>query len=96
MYGLLDKDIEFMINVFQENGVVKAVIFGSRAMGNYKRGSDIDIALIGTEKILKINDILNEESPMPYFFDLIAYDCISNENLREHINSQGKVIFERN
>lgn len=94
MYGLLEKDIEFIKQTFAENEVKKAIIFGSRAMGNYKKGSDIDIAIIGASKILTLNDILNEESPMPYFFDLIDYENISNENLIEHINAKGKVIYE--
>lgn len=46
MYGLLDKDINYIINTlirFPE--VEKAIIFGSRAMGNYKKGSNIDLAI---------------------------------------------------
>lgn len=51
MYGLLDCDIEYILkamNQFKE--IESAILFGSRAMGNYKKGSDIDIAVCG-EKI---------------------------------------------
>ena len=48
MYGLLDRDIVYIkkaLEHFEE--IEKAVVFGSRAMGNYKKGSDVDIAIFG-------------------------------------------------
>ncbi|MEW4901747.1 nucleotidyltransferase domain-containing protein [Clostridium tetani] len=46
-------------------------MFGSRAKGNYKPGSDIDIAIYGEninlDILSKLNSILEEKSPMPYF-----------------------------
>jgi len=66
---------------------------GSRAKGNFKPGSDIDIALLGegiTPKILqKIAYQLNEETTMPYFFDLVHYESLANEALLAHINEFG-------
>ncbi|WP_414646601.1 nucleotidyltransferase domain-containing protein [Clostridium tetani] len=58
-----------MISGFDE--IEKAYIFGSRAKGNYKPGSDIDIAIYGEninlDILSKLNSILEEKSPMPYF-----------------------------
>ncbi len=101
MFGLLERDL-FYINkaLSQFEEVEKAVIFGSRAMGNYKKGSDVDIAIIGgkvTNKIIySIDDYLNEVYPLPYFFDVINYNKITNEKLREHIELVKKVIYTRN
>ena len=68
-------------------------------MGNYKKGSDIDIAIVGKNIkrsiIYKLDDYLNEIYPLPYFFDIIQYDKISNENLINHIDREGKVIYTR-
>lgn len=48
MYGLLDRDIGYIRCALSKfNEIDKAVIFGSRAIGNYKKGSDIDLAIIG-------------------------------------------------
>ncbi|HED05295.1 MAG TPA: nucleotidyltransferase domain-containing protein [Ignavibacteria bacterium] len=77
----------------------KAVIFGSRAIGNFKRGSDIDIALYGkklTSDILNnIKIKLNEQLPIPYFIDIVNYAEIQNENLKKHIDREGKVFYSR-
>lgn len=100
MFGLLDRDIEYIqkaLNSFEE--IEKAIVFGSRAMGNYKKGSDVDVAVLGekiTNKTLfKLDDYLNEVYPLPYFFDIINYNVISNEKLKEHIDNEGKIIYEK-
>ena len=98
MFGLLERDIEFIkkaMGNFQE--INKAVVFGSRAIGNYKKGSDVDIAIFGEaitmETLNRLNDILNEEYPLPYFFDLLHYEKLNNEKLRNHIDTFGKEIY---
>lgn len=100
MFGLLDRDIEYIqkaLNSFEE--IEKAIVFGSRAMGNYKKGSDVDVAVLGekiTNKTLfRLDDYLNEVYPLPYFFDIINYNVISNEKLKEHIDNEGKIIYEK-
>ena len=75
----------------------EAVVFGSRAKGKSKRGSDIDIAIKGEQinfdVVTKLSSLLNEELPLPYYFDIIDYKAIQNEALREHINRVGQIIF---
>jgi len=100
MFGLLDRDIEYIkegISKFET--IEKAIIFGSRSMGNYKKGSDVDIAIFGEqitrEVVFMLDDYLNEMSPLPYFFDILHYENISNDNLKKHINDEGKIVFER-
>lgn len=78
--------------------VEEAVLFGSRAKGNYKTGSDIDIAIKGKGVDKDIISTLNaafEESSLIYFVDVIAYDHITNPDLKEHIDRVGKVLFKR-
>lgn len=100
MFGLLERDIEHIVEVcslFPD--VEKALLFGSRAMGNYKQTSDIDIALVGenltTSDKNKIVFELEEERPIPYFFDIISYHTISNSKLKAHIDEHGKVLYSR-
>ncbi len=98
MFGLIDRDIKY-INMALRNflQIDKAIIFGSRAMGNYKKGSDVDIAIVGenidNKTILSLNDYLNEVYPIPYFFDIVHYNSILNENLKNHIDKEGKIIY---
>lgn len=101
IYGLLDRDIKYIIKALEQHDEIeKAIIFGSRAMGNYKKGSDVDIAIIGESVnrsiIYKLDDCLNEVYPLPYFFDIIQYNAITNENLINHIDNEGKVIYTKN
>lgn len=99
MFGLLDKDIEYIREALTKiESIEKAIVFGSRAMGNYKKGSDIDIALFGdveNKELYKVEDDLNEVYPLPYFFDILIYNKILNENLKNHIDEEGKVIYEK-
>ncbi len=100
MFGLLDRDIKNICEVLGKfSEIEKAIVFGSRAMGNYKKGSDIDIAIVGSditsEIIYKLEDYLNEVYPIPYFFDIIHYNTIANENLKKHIIDEGKDIYIR-
>ena len=58
-----------------------------------------DIALKGeyvNRKIVcRLSDDLNEEYPLPYFFDVVNYNDISNEELKKHIDNVGKTIYKR-
>ncbi|MDD4754080.1 MAG: nucleotidyltransferase domain-containing protein [Desulfitobacteriaceae bacterium] len=100
MYGLLERDLKYLMDAVKKYAEVEeAILFGSRAMGNYKKGSDVDLALIGEKvdrKIVRrLSDDLNEEYPLPYFFDIVNYNDISNEELKKHIESVGKSIYKR-
>lgn len=76
--------------------VKKVLVFGSRAMGNFKKGSDVDLALFGPlspSMVAKMSRLLNEESLLPYKFDLVHYESISEPKLKEHIDRVGKILF---
>lgn len=86
------KIIQHTIGAF--DNIEPVILFGSRAKGTYKKGSDVDIAIIFTNKnqsnsIQLIHDKLEEETPLPYFFDVIDYNTIQNKELIEHIERVG-------
>lgn len=99
MFGLNKTDLATIQEVFSRYEEIKeAVIFGSRAKGTQRPGSDVDVALKGSGGNLvatAVGAILNEESCLPYFFDIIDYQSIDNEALIEHINRVGKVIYRK-
>ena len=83
----------------QQPKVQFAYIFGSRAKGNFKNGSGVDIALKGTEldydTLIKISFWLNEQTAMPYKFDVLDYDSIQKPALKEHIDRVGIEFYRR-
>ncbi len=99
-FGLRERDMLYLRKeFFLHKNIEKVVIFGSRAMGNYKIGSDIDIAIFGknidSKLISKLNSVLNEELPIPFFIDLIHFASLKNKELREHILKEGKIIYKK-
>jgi predicted nucleotidyltransferase len=78
--------------------VEKAVLFGSRAKGTYKRGSDIDLALIGAALdwriIGRIYDAL-DDLLLPYRFSVVTYDGSTDPEVAAHIARVGIPLFER-
>ena len=83
----------------QEPKVEQAFIFGSRAKGNFRNGSDVDLALKGEEldfnTISRISYQLNEETTMPYQFDVLNYHTIKEPALIKHIDRAGIEFFRR-
>jgi len=98
-FGLSKKELNLIIEKIRNRiNIKKAVIFGSRAMGNYKNGSDIDIVLFGADindELRIVKRELNEYTNLPYHFDILNYYEIENIELKKHIDKYGKVIFER-
>ena len=89
-----EKKIKSIFSLFSE--IDKVVLYGSRAKGNYKTGSDIDLTLYGKnlnlKTIYKIQDKL-DELYLPYKFDISIYEHIDNPDLKEHINRVGKIFY---
>ena len=73
----------------------EAVLFGSRAKGNYKKGSDIDIAVKGPVEKDALAQLMMafDESLLPYLVDVVVYANLENEALREHIDRVGVRIY---
>lgn len=100
-FGIYPNTFDLLIESLRKfEEIEKATFFGSRAMGNYKEGSDIDIAIEGAQvsikTISKLSQLLNDELPIPYFIDIIDLNKIETPGLIDHIKSEGKVIYTRN
>jgi predicted nucleotidyltransferase len=97
-YGIPTSDLNDVIFILKENEKIrKAILFGSRAKGNFTSGSDVDIALVGNK--LKLADVLEisvkiDELYLPWKFDIIIYDRIKEPELKNHIERVGKVLFQ--
>lgn len=98
-YGLSDSTLATLRAILRGcPAVEKAVLYGSRAKGNFKPGSDIDLTLTGrglTQELLAQLDALLDDSALPYQVDLSIRAEIDNPSLLEHIDRVGKVIYER-
>ena len=98
-YGLTSQELDSILNVFEKTpNVEKAVLFGSRAKGNFRLGSDVDIAVLG--KDLNFEEFLTliinlEELDLLQVIDLIKYESIEDNKVIEHIKRFGKVLYER-
>lgn len=77
-------------------GVERVVLFGSRAKGNARTGSDIDLAVmgqgLGSRDLADLDNRL-DDLLLPYKIDLVLYEHIDNQDLREHIERVGIVLF---
>lgn len=98
-FGLKDDTIQQINGVFTKYPQVeKAILYGSRAKGNFKRGSDIDLTLLGDGlNLFVVNKILIEldELLLAYTFDISIFKQISNPDLIQHIERVGVVFYER-
>ena len=99
MFGLSENTYQIICSILSNfTEIEKAIIYGSRAKGNYRLGSDIDLAIIGDELTFDILiDLLNnlDESDLPYNFDISLYNSIDNLELKEHIDQAGKVFYKK-
>jgi predicted nucleotidyltransferase len=74
----------------------KVLIFGSRALGTYHEGSDIDMVVYGTRisrELLRTFKIYYDDLNLPYQLDLINYNLINNDDLKKHIDKNGVSFF---
>lgn len=98
-FGLKKSVIEKICAVFAKYPEVDTVIiYGSRAKGNYKNGSDIDLSMKGKLLTLslqfKIEDQI-DDLLLPYSFDLSILEQITDTSVVEHINRVGKIFYSK-
>jgi len=94
----LSQDVwQQIISIFKKYpSVTQVVLYGSRAKGNYRSGSDIDLTMKGDGINLKLlNKITNDldDLLLPYTFDLSIFAQIDNRDLIAHIDRVGKVVY---
>jgi uncharacterized protein len=98
-HGLSEQTIDkirAVLGSFPE--VEKAVIYGSRAKGNYKPGSDIDLTLFGDRLTDRLHSRIFwalDDLLLPYKIDLSLFSQIRHPALIDHIQRVGIALFER-
>ncbi len=98
-FGLSDEVIQSLKSVFQKHQAIeKVLIYGSRAKGNFRPGSDIDLTLIGqqltTTDLLKIENEI-DDLLLEYKIDLSLQKQIDDPNVIDHIQRVGIAIYSK-
>jgi predicted nucleotidyltransferase len=97
-FGLSDTVIQELQDVFRRYAnIEKVLIFGSRSKGNYRAGSDIDLAVIG--KDIDYSLLLDlqcdiEDLELLYSIDLLDYQKKKGTPIGDHIDRVGQVFYE--
>lgn len=99
-FGLYENSFRLIVETLKEfSAVEKAWIFGSRALGNYKKGSDVDIAIAGKsvdfDVVAALYGKLNEEVSQPYFIDIVDVNAVESAALKQHITEKGIAFYQR-
>ena len=98
-FGLTEATMAKIVNVLADHPQVEqAVLYGSRAKGNYKNGSDIDLTLMGPK--LQTADLLSimgelDDLLLPYMIDLSLFHQLTHPELIEHIRRVGIIFYEK-
>lgn len=99
-HGLPPKALEAILQVLAAHPQVEqAILYGSRAMGNFEAASDIDLTLTGaglTPACLAQIEADLDDLLLPWMIDLSAWASINHPPLLDHIQRLGVVLFERN
>lgn len=98
-HGLPARTVEQIARVMARfPAVEKAVLFGSRAKGTHKPGSDIDLSLVGEaldwRTVGKIYDAL-DDLLLPYRFSLILFDRNTDPDVAAHVARAGVLVFQQ-
>lgn len=98
-YGLPERTIQKLCEVFSHYPEVeKVVLYGSRARGTYKNGSDIDLTLWGAElshSVLSRIDSELDDLLLPYMIDLSNFSQIENPAMIQQIQRDGVNLYEK-
>jgi len=98
-HGLTTATVEKIVGVLALfPAVEEAVLFGSRAKGSHKPGSDIDLSLVGESldwrTVGRIYDALDDQM-LPYRFSLILFDRNTDPDVAAHITRVGVPLYQR-
>jgi len=95
-FGLPERTIKELLEYFKSKPEIeKVIIYGSRAKGTYKNGSDIDFAIWTTNGSIAQIAAELEDLPTPYMFDVTDYNTLSHENLKKNIDTDGIVFYKK-
>jgi len=98
-HGLSERDMRTISGILRKYPDIRRVfLFGSRAKGSFKAGSDIDLAIMNDglrENTIRALQIDFEESSLPYFVDIVYFPALSHPELKEQILRAGVLFYER-
>ena len=98
-YGLSASTVKRIVSVLAHySEIEKAVLYGSRAKGNYRTGSDIDLTLFGdrlNHTLLARLDNELDDLLLPYKFDISLFANLTHADLLEHIQRVGVLFYEK-
>ena len=92
--GINPKVIREIRDIAEQYGIKKVLLFGSRARGDFKRTSDIDIAVTGGDFERFALDV-NEETSTLLEYDIVNLDREMQDELRESIEKEGVILYEK-
>lgn len=97
-FGLEDTTINKIQTVFKKFTEIKLIlIYGSRAKGNFKPGSDIDLTIKNSSiDFFRLNQLLSalDDLSTPYTFDISIYEELSSAELISHIDRVGLIFYQ--
>jgi predicted nucleotidyltransferase len=98
LYGLTPDVVQDIGRVLADfPAIEQAILYGSRAKGNYRPGSDIDLTLKARcdNSLHLLTDVMNalDDLDLPYLFDISILAQINNANLINHINRVGVEFY---
>lgn len=92
--GIRDEVIQEICEIAEKYKVEKVILFGSRARGDFHRTSDIDLAVKGGDFINFALDV-DEETSTLLMFDFVDLNRSIQQELRENIEREGRIIYEK-
>lgn len=92
--GIREQVIMEICEIAKRRQIDKVLLFGSRARGDFKRTSDIDLAVSGGDFLRFALDVEEETSTL-LEFDIVDLDRCMQQELRDSIEKEGRVIYEK-
>ena len=92
--GIQEAVLTEIRDLAEKYGLERVVLFGSRARGDYKKTSDIDLAVTGGNITLFTLDVEEETSTL-LSFDVVNLDGSVQEELRKSIEQEGRLLYEK-
>ena len=93
-FGLNDVVLKQIIDLAQKRDITKVILFGSRARGDFKKKSDIDLAVLG-ENIAEFSFDVDELTDTLLKYDIIDLNSNISDELLKNIQNEGIIIYEK-
>ena len=93
-FGLNDIVLKQIIDLAQKRNIIKVILFGSRARGDFKKKSDIDLAVLG-QNIAEFSFDVDELTDTLLKYDIIDLNSNISDELLKNIQNEGIIIYEK-